>query len=375
MDWREREELILANYAAHAANSRGREHTERDDPDRSPFQHDRDRIVHCQAFRRLEYKTQVFVNYEGDHYRTRLTHTLEVSQLARSIARRLRLNEDLTEAIALAHDLGHTPFGHSGEKSLNQLMRTHGGFEHNQQSLRIVEKLEERYAAFPGLNLTREVRQGMMKHVTPWDSGTGRKGRADSLEAHVVNLADEIAYNSHDLDDGLESGFLSMDQLGELAVWPAIQVRPRADKRTLALKLRRHQVVRSLINLQVCDLVNTARQRLTASAGQSAPRIRSNGKKLIAFSPQLGREIKQLRRFLYDSFYQHYQVKRLAEKHDRFLKQMFKLYMKSPDVMPPRFAKVGKGQRHRAACDYIAGMTDRYALKEYEKLFTPQQLL
>jgi dGTPase len=372
MDWREREELILAKYAAHAASSRGREHAEDDDDGRSPFQHDRDRIVHCQAFRRLEYKTQVFVNYEGDHYRTRLTHTLEVSQLARSVSRRLKLNEDLTEAIALAHDLGHTPFGHSGEKSLNQLMRAHGGFEHNQQSLRIVEKLEERYAAFPGLNLTREVRQGMMKHVTPWDNGPGRKGNADTLEAHVVNLVDEIAYNSHDLDDGLESGFLSLEKLRELSIWPAIQDPPRSRKKTLALKLRRYQIVRTLINLQVCDLVDTARRRL--AGGKSAAQLRNAGKQILAFSPKLAPKIKQLRRYLNDGFYQHYRVKRLAEKHDRFLKQMFKLYMKSPDVMPPRFAKVAKGQRHRAACDYIAGMTDRYALKEYEKLFAPQQL-
>ena len=372
MDWRERESLILESYAVRAAESAGREHHEAEDSFRSPFQHDRDRIIHSQAFRRLEYKTQVFVNHEGDHYRTRLTHTLEVAQLARSIARLLHLNEDLTEAIALAHDLGHTPFGHSGENSLSRLMRRHGGFEHNRQSLRIVEKLEERYASFPGLNLSWEVRQGMMKHFTPWDKGGGRKGGATSLEAHVVNLCDEIAYNSHDLDDGLESGLLTFDQLERLRIWrQAMHESRRADRR-LALKLRRNHMIRLLINRQVTDLVENARAQIERLRGARAERIRRHGKSIISFRTPLKAEIKQLRLFLYENFYKHYHVRRIAEKHDRFIEQMFRLYTKRPEVMPPKFASQARGARkYRAACDYIAGMTDRYALKEYEKLFAP----
>ncbi len=372
MDWKERESFILADYAVHASDSRGREHAEEEDALRSPFQHDRDRVIHCQSFRRLEYKTQVFVNHEGDHYRTRLTHTLEVAQLARSISRLLQLNEDLTEAIALAHDLGHTPFGHSGEKSLNRLMRSRGGFEHNRQSLRIVETLEERYAAFAGLNLTREVRQGMMKHFTPWDEGGKRRGNASSLEAHVVNLADEIAYNSHDLDDGLESGLLSFSQLSRLSIWQESLEQSRRFKRHLAAKFRRSHIIRLIINRQVIDLVDNALRRIEKVKRLQAPAIRKRGKTLIALSRGLKGKMKELRLFLYENFYKHYRVQRIAEKHDRFIKQMFHLYLKHPEIMPPRFATLARGaNRHRAACDYIAGMTDRYALREYEKLFAP----
>ncbi len=371
MDWQKREELILAPYAMFAAKSRGRQHRETEDPDRSPFQHDRDRIVHCQAFRRLEYKTQVFVNHEGDHYRTRLTHSLEVAQLARTISRRLQLNEDLTEAIALAHDLGHTPFGHSGESCLNRLMRKRGGFEHNRQSLRIVETLEERYAAFPGLNLTPEVRLGMMKHITPWDNGAGGKGGISSLEAQVVNLADEIAYNSHDLDDGLESGLLSFEQLSTVTIWRKAYQQSVDQAPNLAKKYRRNRIIRLLIHWQVSDLVANACRHLERSKATPAA-LRRKGKSILAFTPGLAREIRSLRHFLYDNFYKHYRVTRLAEKHNRFLEQMFFLYLKRPDIMPPRFAGHARGKRHLAACDYIAGMTDRFALKEYERLFTTQ---
>jgi len=371
-----REQELLAGYAMKSSQSEGREHEEPEHPLRTAFQRDRDRIIHCTAFRRLEYKTQVFVNHEGDHYRTRLTHTLEVAQIARTIARALRLNEDLTEAIALAHDLGHTPFGHSGEEALNKLMKHAGGFEHNRQGLRVVDLLEERYPGFRGLNLTYEVRESIAKHTTPYDHPVPKQFKPKQLpvlEAQVVEVADEIAYDNHDLDDGLHAGILSEEDLDSTEIWrmASEEVRKRGN---LSTKVARTQTVVYLINLQTTSLIRHSAQLLDASGVSSVEEVRSAGRRLIAFDPKTKSMLSELRNLLLRKVYRHYRVVRMSEKAKRFVEDLFRAYCKKSEQLPPDYqAQVKKHGLERTVCDYIAGMTDRYAQDEYKRLFHPYE--
>ncbi len=368
----------LVPCAARAETSRGRVHDEREHAYRSPYQRDRDRVVHSTAFRRLEYKTQVFVNHEGDHYRTRLTHTLEVAQIARTIARALSLNEDLAEAVALAHDLGHTPFGHSGEEALAELMRDHGGFEHNLHGLRVVDRLEKRYDAFDGLNLTYEVREAFVRHMTAYDAPADPPEEFPAeeqvhLEGQAVCAADAIAYNSHDLDDGLVSGLISEDDLGGLALWRAAEegvAPPVADHP----KLKRRAIVRQLINRQVTDLIETSR-RLIAEAGvESLDGVRSAGRWLVRSSEGLEAEKREFQDFLHEHLYQHHRVMQTANKAKKFVKSLFEEFLAHEEDLPGDFrARVKVEGKHRIVCDYIAGMTDRFAQDAYKKLFYPYE--
>jgi dGTPase len=371
--------LELAPYAVSDANSRGRRVAEAPPPGRSEFQRDRDRIVHSNAFRRLEYKTQVFVNHEGDLFRTRLTHSIEVAQIARSIARRLGLNEDLTEAIALAHDLGHTPFGHSGQDALNACMRGHGGFEHNLQSLRVVDLLEERYAGFDGLNLCYETREGILKHCSRANArllgDLGERflrNRRPNLEAQLCNLADEIAYNNHDVDDGLRSGLLDPNQLAEV---PAF-ARPLREVRTrhpgLAERRLIHETVRRMINLLVSDLTATSERNIRNAAPHSLDEVRE-APVLIAFSDSVRREQQELKAFLRDRLYLHYRVQRMASKAKRVVQDLFEAFTTDSRLLPPQDEARAADDPHRAAADYIAGMTDRYAIREHRRLFAVEE--
>lgn len=372
-----REDRELAPYAMRSKHTQGRVHPEDEHPYRSVYQRDRERIIHSTAFRRLEYKTQVFVNHEGDYYRTRLTHTLEVAQIARSIARALRLNEDLTEGIALAHDLGHTPFGHSGEEALCMLMKGHGGFEHNRQGLRVVDLLEERYPDFKGLNLTWEVREGIIKHITSYDrpdvKGFEPK-KQPSLEAQVVNVVDEIAYDNHDLDDGLTSKLIDEESLNDITIWKEVRntikkLYPNARK-----ELRKYQTIKSLINLQVTDVIKESERRLKAFKITSYAKVGECRDKTISFSPKMASRQKKLRKFLMDHLYQHYRVVRMSDKAHRFISHLFKAYLTNPKQLPPHyFTRLKKEEKHRVICDYLAGMTDRCALDEYKKLFEPYE--
>ena len=365
----------LAPYAARSASSRGRRHLEPEHSFRTAYQRDRDRIIHSTAFRRLEYKTQVFVNHEGDHYRTRLTHSLEAAQIARTVARSLRLNEDLTEAVTLAHDLGHTPFGHSGEEAMNELMREHGGFEHNLQALRIVDRLEKRYPGFPGLNLTHEVREGIFKHSPRYREGGPEEflgGQEPALEAQIVDLADEIAYNNHDLEDGLYSQILKLDELGVVALWKehfqtARNQAPQEDS-TVLVRI----TVRGIINALAIDLIRTTEQNLAAHGIESAAEVASAGARLVGFSPELLDKQVELKRFLFDNLYRHYRVNRMAQKAKRTVTELFRAYVGSPQQLPPHVQqRIPEEGLYRVTCDYIAGMTDRFALDEYRKLFDP----
>ncbi|MCD5397423.1 deoxyguanosinetriphosphate triphosphohydrolase [candidate division NPL-UPA2 bacterium] len=373
MERQERE--LLASYAMRSEESRGRTHPEEEHDYRSIFQRDRDRIIHSTAFRRLEYKTQVFVNHEGDYYRTRLTHTVEVAQIARSIARNLRLNEDLTEAIALAHDLGHTPFGHSGEEALRELMEDEGGFEHNRQGLRVVEQLERRNPHFPGLNLSWEVREGIIKHTTSYDRPFPSEFEADklpTLEAQIVNLADEIAYNNHDLDDGLMAEMISEEALEKVSLWDEIyrEIRkkfPHSDR-----ERRKYQTIRALINLQVTDLITETEKRLEQAQVGSVGEVRETSSCLVSFSPRMIRKNEELKQFLLGHLYHHYRVVRMTGKAHRFIRELFKTYLDHPRQLPPNTQeKFKEDLPARVICDYIAGMTDRFALDEYSKLFQP----
>lgn len=377
-DFEQRELRTLAPFAAKAALSRGREHPEQEHPLRTAFQRDRDRIVYSTAFRRLEYKTQVFVNHEGDHYRTRLTHTMEVAQIARSIARALNLNEDLTEAIALAHDIGHGPFGHAGEEALHNLMAEHGGFEHNSQGLRVVELLEHRYPTFTGLNLTWETRESMRKHVTIYDTPVESGYRPEwqpLLEAQAVNLADVVAFTCHDLEDALRGGLIDEGLLTGIALWQ------RASRVALSRELvygeereevRRSQVARHLVNIIVTDAIEHADKAIKESGISSVEDVRNAGRPILTFSEGMQAELKELQDFLFKNVYMHYRVSRMAKKAKRFLEELFVEYVKNPGQMPPRFQQWAKDVgTHRAVCDYIAGMTDRYAQEEYKKLFHP----
>ncbi len=381
MALRSREEMeeiegkILAPYACLSRHSAGREYPEEEHPLRTRFQRDRDRIIHSKAFRRLEYKTQVFVNHEGDHHRTRLTHSLEVAQISRSIARMLRLNEDLAEAICLAHDLGHPPFGHSGQDVMNELMKDKGGFEHNRQSLRIVTVLEQRYPAFPGLNLSYEVLEGISKHFTEYDLPDGRGFHREgepSLEAQIANYGDEIAYNNHDLDDGFRSGLIGPNQFEEVEIWKELYDRVRAEMPDAPKKLQLHQTIRRLINRLVTDLVEQTEKNLEAAKVGKLDDVRGAGRALVSFSEGVKRQNAQLKKFLFKNLYRHYRVERMADKAGRILTDLFSAYLHNPKILPPDvFARSGDEDQERAICDYIAGMTDRFALDEHQKLFDP----
>ncbi len=368
----------LASYAARSEESRGRVHDEPYKDNRLAFERDRDRIIHCAAFRRLEYKTQVFVNHEGDYYRTRLTHSLEVAQIARGIARALHLNQDLVEALALAHDLGHTPFGHTGEEVLNRLMADHGGFEHNRQSLRIVDLLEKRYPDFDGLNLCWETREGIIKHSSDYDrAGTGAtEGFAPqqraTLEAQVIDLADEIAYNNHDIDDGLKAGYISLQDLSRVELWQRTfrsigQKYPLIDERRQVL-----QTISYLIRDLIQDLVETTTDNLLRAEVKTLADLRSQPQNMAAFSATMRVQNRELKKFLYRKLYRHHKVELMRVKAERFLTLLFESYSKNPTLLPEehqeRFAEQGT---ERVICDYIASMTDRYAQDEYKRLYEP----
>ena len=383
-------EANLAPYAARSAVSRGRRFAEPAPASRTEFQRDRDRIIHSTAFRRLEYKTQVFVNHEGDLFRTRLTHSIEVAQIARSIARNLRLNEDLVEAISLAHDLGHTPFGHAGQEALNACMHDYGGFEHNLQSLRVVDKLEEHYGAFDGLNLMFETREGILKHCSAANARMlGDLGqrfldkKQPTLEAQLANLADEIAYNNHDIDDGLRSGLLTTAQLDEVDFYARHRREVERVYPGIAGRRAIHETIRRMINALIVDLIDTSGQRISAAQVKSVEDVR-NAPPMIAFSESMDREASQLKRFLRQNLYQHYQVNRMTSKARRIIRELFDAFMGEPRLLPPDY-QIGLRDTHgadservrlqaRKVADYIAGMTDRYAMREHRRLFTVEEI-
>ena len=370
---------LLAAYAAHPEQSLGRKHPESAPEGRNEFQRDRDRIIHSTAFRRLEYKTQVFVNHEGDLFRTRLTHSLEVAQIGRGIARNLGLHEDLVEAIALAHDLGHTPFGHAGQDALNACMRDHGGFEHNLQSLRVVDMLEQRYAEFDGLNLTFEVREGILKHCSQQNArllgDVGQrfldKGQP-SLEAQVANLADEIAYNNHDVDDGLRSGLITLAQLSEVTLFARHLAEVQARYPGLGERKLVHETVRRMINALVQDLCRQSGENISAANPALISDVRSSGA-LIAFSDDMQQQQRELKQFLRTNLYRHYRVNRMSSKAQRIIRELFTVFDEDPSLMPDDFQARAKEGKPRAVADYIAGMTDRYAIREYRRLFTVEE--
>ena len=372
------EDQALAPWALRASKSRGRRVNEAEHAYRTCFQRDRDRVIHCAAFRRLEYKTQVFLNWEGDHFRTRLTHTLEVAQAARTIARALRLNEDVCEAVSLAHDLGHTCIGHAGEHAMRELMREHGGYEHNGQSLRIVDELERSYLpAFKGLNLTHEVRYGLMKHRTDYDKPLFKglvERESPSLEAQVANFADEISYNAHDVDDGLYSGLLTREAARESELFARAEREAAQAVGQDEEDLLRYQIVRRLKDYQISDLLAYSASRI-AQAGFSCidDVLGYNGPPVIEFSAPMKKQVIELKRMLHGRFYKHRRVMRSMEKGTRFMKEMFERYVEEPFLLPGGFhRRIEQGEnRHRVVCDYIAGMTDRYALEQYKKLFDP----
>ena len=369
----------LAPYAVSQENSRGRRIAEELSPGRTFFQRDRDRIIHSTAFRRLEYKTQVFVNHEGDLFRTRLTHSLEVAQIGRSVARNLRLNEDLVEAIALAHDLGHTPFGHAGQDALNDCMKEYGGFEHNLQSLRVVDVLEEHYGGFNGLNLCFETREGILKHCSRKNaSQLGDVGerfltdRRPSLEAQLANLADEIAYNNHDVDDGLRSGLISQEQLGEVKIFARHLAAAKNAYPGISGRRLIHETVRRVINTLVSDLTEQSARNISESAPRDVSMVKE-APALIGFSERIRQEQQELKKFLRDHLYRHYQVARMSAKARHTVEMLFKAFHADIRLLPPAFQSKYAQDGYQAVADYIAGMTDRYAIREYRKLFTIEE--
>jgi len=368
------EAQTLAPYAKKSRDSRGRVYPDHEPGYRTAFQRDRDRILHTTAFRRLEYKTQVFVNYEGDYYRTRLTHTLEVAQIGRTIARALGANEDLTEAICLVHDLGHPPFGHAGERALQTLMANHGGFDHNHQALRIVDVLEQRYPDFPGLNLTWEVREGIVKHETEYDVSSAEGFEPEKrglLEAQIPNAADEIAYNAHDLDDGLRAGLFTPDALEGLQLWRNLKASIGWDGRDFD-ELVRHRLIRRLIGIEVTDLITTTGRALAESGVASPDDVQALPHNLIGHSPELAAKNAELKAFLYQHMYRHYRLMRMQIKAERFIADLFHAYTSEPAQLPANVqARLAQDDLYRVVCDYIAGMTDRFALEEWQKLFDP----
>ena len=371
----------LAPYAANPAQSIGRQFDEPPSTTRNAFQRDRDRIIHSTAFRRLEYKTQVFVNHEGDLFRTRLTHSLEVAQMARGIARTLNLHEDLTEAIALAHDLGHTPFGHAGQDALNECMRDYGGFEHNLQSLRVVEQLELRYAEFDGLNLTFEVREGILKHCSIKNAKQlGDVGKrflektSPSLEAQLTNYADEIAYNNHDIDDGLRSGLITIEQLSKVELFASNLAEVKAKYPKLEQKRLIHETVRRMINTLVVDLCTQSTKNIEQHQPQSIADIRQLPQ-LIAFSGEIAAQNLKLKQFLRKNLYHHYKVNRMSAKAARIVRELFTAFYENIGLLPDEFQAYAETDKARAVADYIAGMTDRFAIREHRKLFTVEEYL
>jgi dGTPase len=371
----ELEEVTLAPYALKSANSRGRVYPEAESHTRTAFERDRDRIIHTNAFRRLEYKTQVFVNYEGDHYRTRLTHTLEVAQLGRALARGLGANVLLAEAICLAHDLGHAPFGHAGEHILNDLMHGYGGFNHNTQSYRVVTELEESYPDFPGLNLTYETREGILKHETDYDQSEAIDYAPDkraSLEAQIANLADEIAYNAHDLDDGLRSGILSPYDLQEIAIWRDLCVMVDWQRDQPFTQMMRHEVIRELIGRSVEDVLLTTHNSLELNELDTPDKVQLHDENVVNYSAEFGELMKELKRYLYENMYRHYRLVRMQQKAERIVANLFNAYIKEPEMLPTEAQKrLAEAPLHRVVADYLAGMTDRYAVDEWDKLFDP----
>jgi len=368
------EDHWLAPYGMRSRHSRGRVYPEDEPTERTVYQRDRDRILHTTAFRRLEYKTQVFVNYEGDYYRTRLTHTLEVAQIGRTLTRALGGNEDLVEAICLAHDLGHPPFGHAGEAALARLMADHGGFDHNRQSLRIVTELEHRFPEFPGLNLTWEVREGIVKHETEYDVADAagyEPQKRGTLEAQLSNVADELAYTAHDLDDGLRSGIISPEQLEGLEIWSMVSDSLGWTSFQLD-ELARHRFIRRLIGLEVNDVLGATAERVERSRIDSVEALQQLPYNVAGFSDAMEARNRQLKDFLYRNLYQHHRVVRMQVKADSILEDLFLAYTRNPEILPEGVAAAGdEVARTRAICDYIAGMTDRFALQEHAKLFDP----
>ena len=376
----------LAPYAADDSRSRGRVHPEAPPEWRGEFQRDRDRIIHSNAFRRLVYKTQVFVNHEGDLYRTRVTHSMEVAQIARTIARALGLHETLTEAICLAHDLGHTPFGHAGQDALNECMREYGGFEHNLQSLRVVDLLEERYAEFPGLNLCFETREGILKHCSAANARTlGALGerflqrRQPGLEAQLANLADAIAYNNHDVDDGLRAGLIETEALCELALFGRAHAEVRRQYPQLTGRRVIHETIRRMINRVVADVITTSAAQIAAAAPRDIDAVRELPRPLVTMSEAVYAEHQELKSFLNEALYRHYRVLRMTNKARRVLKELFAVLLEDPDLLPGEHRAAaaqaeqsgGKAARARVVADYVAGMTDRYAIVEHRRLFNP----
>jgi len=364
----------LAPYAQFSADSRGRKFKEAPPEWRTQYQRDRDRVIHSRAFRRLEYKTQVFLNGSGDHLRTRLTHTIEVAAITRNITRALRLNEDLAETIALAHDLGHSPFGHKGEVVLNRMMKGHGGFEHNRHSLRIVEELEQKYPRFAGLNLSWEVREGLVKHYTAYDHPSKRDGfdaKSSSLEAQVANLADEITYYSHDLDDGLDSGLLSEEELMQhVRFWRLANDQVKEEYGDLPDESRRYFIIRWIIDLQVKDVVETTEQKILKAGVKTVDDVRLQARPLVQYSPERRSLNLELRKYLYKNLYFNPVVHQPNMRAVQMLEELFHHYLKHPDQVGEQSRKrFRKSGRHRAICDYLAGMTDRYAMQEHQRVF------
>ena len=371
------EKRWLAPYAIKSGSSRGRLHPEKEHPYRTAFQRDRDRIIHSSAFRRLEYKTQVFVNHEGDYYRTRLTHSLEASQIARVIATALRMNVDLVETITLSHDLGHPPFGHAGEDELKALMKDHEGFDHNLQSLRIVDTLEKKYPDFQGLNLTYESRVGLFKHpellkiAEARGMGVFDHFQSPSLESQAVDLSDEIAYDNHDIDDGLTSGLILEKDLEKIALWRLVKKRTGLSV-GCSPEVRRYQIIRGLINWEATDLIEQSRKNILKAGARRPEDVTRLDHFLIAFSPELSQRREELRMFLKEKLYKHYRVVRMTDKARRFIRALFQAYLERPEQLPPSSQRRLKTEgAPRVICDYIAGMTDRYAQDEYKKFFEP----
>jgi dGTPase len=368
------EDKSLAPYGARSRDSKGRAYLDNEPEYRTAFQRDRDRILHTTAFRRLEYKTQVFINYEGDYFRTRLTHTLEVAQIGRTLARALGGNEDLVESICLAHDLGHAPFGHSGETVLARLMKDYGGFDHNKQSLRIVTELEQRYPEFPGLNLTWEVREGMVKHESEYDISDAREFNPElrgNLETQICNLADELAYTTHDLDDGLRSGMINPQMLEGISLWEILRDTYRWRGPNLD-DMERHRMIRQLVGLLVTDLVECTDQRLKESAAKSALELQKLKYNVVGYSEEMQRRNRELKDFLYKNLYRHFRVVRMQVKAEKLITDLFNAYRSEPLMLPTSVQKrIDNRGLERTICDYIAGMTDRYAIEEHQKLFNP----
>ena len=372
----ENENRSLAPYGMRSRDTKGRAYLDAEPEYRTAFQRDRDRILHTTAFRRLEYKTQVFINFEGDHFRTRLTHTLEVAQIGRTLARALGGNEDLVEAICLAHDLGHSPFGHSGEVSLARLMKDYGGFDHNKQSLRIVTELEQRYPEFPGLNLSWEVREGMVKHESEYDISDARDFNPDlrgNLETQIANVADELAYTTHDLDDGLRSGMINPQILEGVALWEILRETYNWHGAILN-DMERHRMIRHLVGLLVTDMVKGTDARLKQSKINSYKDIQKLKHNVVGYTEEMQRRNRELKDLLYKKLYRHYRVVRMQVKAERIISDLFNAYRSEPATLPDHVQFfIEKRGLERTICDYIAGMTDRYAIEEHQKMFNPNE--